>query len=290
MQTGFIGAGKAGFTLGKYFAVNGIELSGYYSRSRKSAEEAARFAGCTSYEDISELVSDSDVIFITTPDSAIKDTYLKIYRYNISNKQICHCSGAMSAGEAFPEIEQQGAQGFSIHPLFPISSKYESYKEIGRAFFTIEGDSRHIDEWKILFEGMGNPVKILSGEHKTEYHAACAAASNLVCALIAESTELMTKCGFTQKESLKALEPLITANIRGIIKSDPVSALTGPVERCDCETVRRHIRCFEKETDRKIYLSLSLKLTELARKKHPETDYSELEKMLKDEWKRRNSQ
>ena len=111
-----------------------------------------------------------------------------------------------------------------------------------------------------------------------------------MCALIAESTELMTKCGFTQKESLKALEPLITANIRGIIKSDPVSALTGPVERCDCETVRRHIRCFEKETDRKIYLSLSLKLTELARKKHPETDYSELEKMLKDEWKRRNSQ
>ena len=34
MRAGFIGAGKVGFTLGKYLAMHGIEISGY-TRLRK---------------------------------------------------------------------------------------------------------------------------------------------------------------------------------------------------------------------------------------------------------------
>ena len=41
MKTGFIGAGKVGFTLGKFFAENNIQVTGYYSRRRESAKEAA---------------------------------------------------------------------------------------------------------------------------------------------------------------------------------------------------------------------------------------------------------
>ena len=126
MKIGFIGAGKAGFTLGKYFSLNGTELSGYYSRSRNSAEEAAHFTGSKIFEDISQLVCESDTLFITTPDSAIKDTYLSLRSFDIAGRQICHCSGALSAKEAFPEIAEYGAEGYSIHPLFPISSKYDS--------------------------------------------------------------------------------------------------------------------------------------------------------------------
>lgn len=39
MRAGFIGAGKVGFTLGKYLAMHGIEISGYYSRTPASAKE-----------------------------------------------------------------------------------------------------------------------------------------------------------------------------------------------------------------------------------------------------------
>lgn len=280
MRTGFIGAGKAGFTLGKYFAVHGTVISGYFSRSMESAAEAARFTGSKAFENIPELVENSDTVFITTPDYAVKEIYNTVRELDITGKMICHCSGALSSQEAFPDIAEHGAQGYSIHPLFPISSKYESWKRIGRAYFCIEGDSRRLESWKEFFEKLGNPVKILSAEHKIQYHAACAAASNLVCALIAESTELLEKCGFTQQQALSALEPLITANIGSIIKTDPASALTGPVERCDCETVRRHLGCFEEETDRELYRFASQKLITLARVRHPETDYSELEKVL----------
>ena len=49
MKTGFIGAGKVGFTLGKFFAENNIQVTGYYSRRRESAKEAAAFTGTTVY-------------------------------------------------------------------------------------------------------------------------------------------------------------------------------------------------------------------------------------------------
>lgn len=281
MKIGFIGAGKVGFTLGKYFSVNGIEISGYYSRSYDSALEAVKFTGSQCFGSIEELAAASDTIFITTPDSAIKDTYLSLIGHNISGKQICHCSGSLSASEVFPEIKEKQASGYSIHPLFPVSNKYESYKEIGRAYFSIEGDSLHIKNWESFFLKLGNPVKILSSGHKTEYHAACATASNLVCALIAESTELLAKCGFTTEQALCALEPLISANIGNILKTDPVQALTGPVERCDCETVQKHLNCFESNDDRELYRSTSLKLISLAQKKHPEKNYSEMLRILK---------
>ena len=130
MTVGFIGAGKVGFTLGKYFAVNGIEISGYYSQSYDSAEKAADFTESRAFNNIGGLVRECDVIFITTPDSSIKDIYLSLIKYDIKGKQICHCSGALSVKEAFPEIKKYWAEGYSIHPLFPVSDKYNSYKEI----------------------------------------------------------------------------------------------------------------------------------------------------------------
>ena len=101
-----------------------------------------------------------------------------------------------------------------------------------------------------------------------------------MCRLSWLYNQLLSECGFTQKQALSALEPLITANISSIIKTDPVSALTGPVERCDCETVLRHLTCFESDTDRELYRAASQKLILLAKTKHPETDYSELENIL----------
>lgn len=281
MRIGFIGAGKVGFTLGKYFAEHGLALSGYFSRSEESAQEAAEFTGSRKYADISQLIADSDAVFITVPDGAITGVYQEIKNCGISGKQLCHCSGALSAADAFPDIESHGAEGYSLHPLFPVSSKYDSCKTIGSAYFCIEGSSAHLSDWQAFFERLGNPVRALSAESKTEYHAACAVASNLVCALIAESTEMLEHCGFSGQEALSALEPLIRANVDSILKNGAVSALTGPVERADAGTVQKHLGCFASECDRELYRAVSAKLVHIAKAKHPETDYTALENLLK---------
>ncbi|MBQ5989760.1 MAG: DUF2520 domain-containing protein [Oscillospiraceae bacterium] len=278
MKIGFIGAGKVGFTLGKYFAENGTELSGYYSSSVASAKEAAEFTGSKYFENAEKLIGASDVIFLTVPDGAIKDVYLSLPREILKGKQLCHCSGALSSKDAFPEINEYGAKGTSIHPLFPVSSKYESYKVIDSAFFCIEGDCA--EEWSRILSDMGNPVRIIDSEIKIKYHAACVAASNLVCGLIAESTELLTQCGFSEKEALDAIRPLAMANINRIFDTDPVTALTGPVERNDVSTVKKHLDALGEGTDAEIYRSLSLKLTEMAEKRHSDADYSEMRAVL----------
>ena len=71
MRAGFIGAGKVGFTLGKYLAMHGIEISGYYSRTPASAKEAAEFTQSRYYTSIEEITKDSDTLFLTVPDGAI---------------------------------------------------------------------------------------------------------------------------------------------------------------------------------------------------------------------------
>ena len=281
MAIGFIGAGKVGFSLGKFFSQGGIPVTGYYSRNRESALEAALFTGTKQYDTIGELVHDCDALFLTVPDGEITGVYRQLTQYQISGKHICHCSGAMTAHEAFPGIDETGAFGYSIHPLFPVSSKLESYRELSGAFFCLEGDDRHIRQWQEQISSLGPGVQIISGEGKARYHAACAIASNLVCALVGESLDLLETCGFTRRDGLAALAPLMRSNMEHLIQDGPAGALTGPVERCDVGTVAKHLSCMSAPEEIELYRSASLKLVRIAEEKHPDRDYGPMRDLLK---------
>ena len=78
MKIGFIGAGKVGFSLGKYFTEKGINLSGYYSREPASSKDAAEFTSSSHYLVVSELIRDSDVIFLTVPDAELYSATMNV--------------------------------------------------------------------------------------------------------------------------------------------------------------------------------------------------------------------
>lgn len=285
MKIGFIGAGKTGFSLGKYFtdtkrAAIGVTVTGYYSRHEDSARAAAEFTGSRFFGEPEELLKESGAVFLTVPDGAIRSVYDELCKFDITGRQICHCSGAMTAAEAFPDIRQRGAYGYSIHPLFPFNSKLESYGKMAGAFFCVEGDPEHLGEWQNLLEQLGLRAQMIDGANKARYHAACAISSNLVCALVSESVELLTGCGFTRDTALEALAPLIRQNTENILQNGPTAALTGAVERCDVETVKKHLSCFPTEKECELYRTVSEKLIGIAKNKNPQTGYSELEKIL----------
>ena len=282
MKIGFIGAGRVGFTLGKLFAQGSMIVSGYYSLHYESSKEAACFTNSKAYTKLSELVMDSDVIFITVPDGQIKDVYEQISNMNLKNKQICHCSGVMTAGEAFSDIDSYEAFGYSIHPLSPISDKYESYQELTDVFFCIEGHQKHLCEWKERMESLGSHVRIIDSSVKKKYHAACAISSNLVCGLVQESIDLLCQCGFDEDDAMGALSPLIHSNLIHILKDGPIGALTGPLERGDLSTIQKHIECFDTALEKRLYCSVSEKLIELAEKKNHSYNYNEIKRILKD--------
>lgn len=113
MKAGFIGAGKAGCSLGRYFVHYGIPLAGYASRSKASAQAAADAAHTQSFDSFDKLLSMCDVLFITVPDGRIKDVWEQIRAFPVREKFICHCSGSLSSA-IFSEITEAGAYGYSI--------------------------------------------------------------------------------------------------------------------------------------------------------------------------------
>lgn len=279
MKFGFIGAGKVGFSLGKYLADNNQTVVGYYSEFKEDAIEAAEFTGSKTYSTIELLVKDSDVLFLTVTDGMIKAVWNQIEDTDIRGKIICHTSGALSS-EVFSDISKRGGFGFSIHPLFAVSDKYHSYKELSGSYFTIEGSKEKIEDMKTLFESFGNTVCIISKEDKVKYHGAAAISSNLVIGLIGLSEQLLVECGFDKASAHNALVPIIKGNVEHIINDGYEKALTGPIERNDIETVKKHLAVLEGNS-RTAYQTVSRQVLDIAKMKNEDRDYSKMEDVLK---------
>jgi predicted short-subunit dehydrogenase-like oxidoreductase (DUF2520 family) len=232
------------------------------------------------FNDIESIVEASDTLFLTVPDGTIKELWDYIGRLSIGNKIICHCSGSLSSA-VFSEINNHNAYGYSIHPLFGISNKLDSYKELSHAFFTLEGSEGHLYEMKMLLERLGNSVQIISSENKPVYHSAAVFASNFMIALAQTGIDLFKSCGFDEENARIALYPLMYGNMQNIVKQGTTQALTGPIERCDIETVASHLSCLN-ETEKQLYILLSKKLIAIAKRKNPNNSYAELEMMMEE--------
>ena len=274
MEIGFIGAGKVGISLGRYLKENGQHITGYYSRNPISAKEAANFTQSKYYETKNQLVDESEVLFLTVPDGQIRSVWEEIKTLPIAGKIICHCSGALSSA-VFSEIDQCHAFGYSIHPLFAISDKFHSYKELSQTLFTIEGSSEKLEEMKGLFLSCKNKIEVIDASVKSKYHAAAVVASNLVVALNEMAQNMLVDCGFSREHAVEAIAPLFLGNATKVVQEGVENALTGPVERCDVETVEKHLRQLEGQ-EKQIYELLSLQAVAIAERKHPDRDYSQM--------------
>lgn len=285
MKIGFIGAGKVGFTLGKYFSEHGIDVTGYFSRSEDSAKEAAEFTGSRCFGDIGELIEKSDVLFLTVPDGIITDVYREVVKYPVRDKLICHCSGAMTASKAFPDIRETGAFAYSVHPLFAVSSKFKAYEELADVFFAIEGDEERIEDIEGLLRSACLHYQRIESDSKIGYHCAAAIASNLMIGLVKESVDILGRCGFSSDDALSALTPLIRGNVQHMLDDGLAESLTGPLERGDISTIEKHLGSFADDEAGKdeimLYKLLSKKIIPVAESKHPERSYEDIKVLLK---------
>lgn len=279
MKIGFIGAGKVGFSLGKYFQTHNLRLSGYCSLNPCSAKEAAAFTGTLAFDSIEALCLDSDIIFITVPDSAIKPVFLSINQSFYKEKVFVHASGSLSAKECF----EQASHAYSLHPMCAVSDKENSYQDFDRVTFTLEGTEDKFDSIREHFEKAGLKIVKISSENKVKYHLSSVFASNLVVGIYQRAKDLLTECGFTDEQAHEALSSLFLGNARNIVSSGTIGALTGPVQRADAVTVKKHILQLNKKgncDDLELYLNLSKTILNIAAQKNPNTDFSELIELI----------
>lgn len=279
MKIGIIGAGKVGTTLGKYLSEAGTEITGYYSRTKKSADDAATFTETKAFQNMTELVAASDTIFITTPDGVIEKVWQELTAEDIRQKIICHFSGSLSS-YVFSGIGATGAYGGSIHPMYAFSDRFTSYQQFHTAYLTMEGAEEMLQAMRSLFEGLGHKVLTLLPENKIKYHAAAALASNEMLALMQTSLDLLADCGFAQEEAMELLKPLVMGNITSMLEKGCVSALTGPIERGDVHTVEKHLEALAGNEAEKVYRSLGGTMIRLAQSKNPDRDYSAMKELF----------
>lgn len=282
MQIGFIGAGRAGCSLGKYFSVKAkqadIHVTGYYSLIEEEAIWAATFTESVYFSSADEVVAKSDTIILSTPDGAIKKVWESIDKRNIQGKIFCHLSGSLSS-DVFSGIEQFGAKPISIHPMFAFSSRESVYRQLDSVCFTLEGQEHAVSVWRDLLSTIGNETVTIDKQVKAKYHAAASLLSNHVIAVLESGYHLLEECGFSPEEARHFSKALVRENVEHVIESGGVAALTGPVERGDVKTIQKHLDVLQGE-EKDIYTACGRELLRLAKKKNPNRDYRGLEQIL----------
>lgn len=281
---GIIGAGKVGVSFGiGLFSSGPVSVGGYFSRTKDSAAYGAKRTNSKVYRTLEELVDDNDVVVIATPDDAIISIWRQLLQLNIRGKIVCHTAGSLSSSVFFDRTTKHVFTA-SLHPMLAVASKEEGYRALGSAFFTVEGDPEAVAFFKDVLERASIRYKVLDGEGKSGYHLATSLISNSVIALGEVAVNLLKDVGFTEKEALEALRPLGMNNLDNFFKGGAVSALTGPVERGDVDTIGRHLSVLDGEKERNLYVAAARVLLEIAEKKHPERSYDALRGRLRGDY------
>ena len=280
MNLGIIGAGKVGVSVGRYLKDNNIQIAGFYDIDCDNAAFAAQFTNTDCFSDLEKLVIMSDTLFITTPDNVIGSVWDCIIKNNMSvqNKIVCHFSGALSS-DVFTDSQSTGASVCSIHPMLAFSDKLTSYRIPANTFFALEGDETAVSAMKSLFETLGNTVCVIDKSKKSLYHTAASVLSNEIVALLDMGYSLLEQCGFSRDDAVKATQNLVLGNVNSVLENGCVNALTGPVERNDLQTVKKHVDSLQGE-DRQIYILLAKHLVNLAKVKNEDRDYGEMSEFL----------
>ena len=280
MNIGIIGAGKVGVSVGRYLKDNNIQIAGFYDIDCENAAFAEKFTQTDCFSDLEKLVKLSDTLFITTPDTVIGSVWDCIIKNNMSvqNKIVCHFSGALSS-DVFTDSQSTGASVCSIHPMLAFSDKLTSYRIPANTFFALEGDETAVSAMKSLFENLGNTVCCIDKSEKSLYHTAASVLSNELVAVLDLGYSLLEECGFSRNKAVRATQNLVSGNVKSVLENGCVNALTGPVERNDLQTVKKHVESLKGE-DRQIYILLAKRLVNLAKAKNKDRDYREMSDFL----------
>jgi len=198
----------------------------------------------------------SSVVFICTQDKNISRAAAGLLKTNVnlSGKIIFHVSGAKTSEEII-KLKETGAVIASFHPVQTFGGKAAensfSFKDI---YIAIEGDDKAVKLGIKLSKLLGAYPFKLSKEQKIVHHLCCVICSNYLISLLRHGEKAYSKIapdkilknGFNATSFLSIYKPLITQTLKNIEKKGLISALTGPIERNDTDTIKEHLEAIQR--------------------------------------------
>jgi predicted short-subunit dehydrogenase-like oxidoreductase (DUF2520 family) len=267
-----IGAGIVGTALASLLQRKGYEIVGIASRGEGSWQQASSMLGgevrtTTAPE---EVTPEAELVFITTPDSAIQGVCDEIARRDgfHPGQIVVHTSGALPS-TILTSAKEKGALIASVHPLQSFADVTEAVKIIPSSIFNIEGDQEAMSLLMELVQAIGGKPLAIETPQKPLYHAGAVVACNFLVTLVYFSYSLFETIGIPPEDAAQALLPLIKGTVNNIEHLGPVKALTGPIARGDVDVIRGHLEALKAVDARftDIYRTISRLTVEVGVKK-----------------------
>ena len=263
-----VGAGKIAYSLTPALLEAGYKIKWIISRNIRRAEELSRKNNIKGFSDSPDNLDIKKGIFIlAVPDNQIRITAEKLstLKVDFPSSLIIHLSGSNDASLLRSvSLKKAHTASFHIMQTFPSRRK----RNIKNSFAAIETNSNDAYKYLIqLSEDLQlNPFRIDS-EKKVIYHIAAVFASNFINAILLNSQQLFDKLELKEYSFNEIFSPLYSATIKNIRITSPAEALSGPIERGDLATIKKHVRELNKLSLNNpeflsTYLLLSLTLTE----------------------------
>lgn len=190
------------------------------------------------YPDVPSEPCGTQVVLLAVPDSVIVLVAGRIaekWRESCEGIVFYHFSG-LHASDLLEPLAWYGGETGSLHPLQSIVDASQAGEAIRDAFFTFEGSSRAGEVASDLVTSLGSHMLTIAREDKVLYHAAAVIASNYLVAIASQASELVKGMGL----GMEHLVPLIRSTVNNL-QARGESALTGPIQRGDWNTVEAHI-------------------------------------------------
>jgi len=271
-----IGAGRVGGAVGFLLARAGMQVKAVATRSMATAERARDFIGVGSATtDIVRAASAADIVFITTPDGAIRPVCEAIARGGgfRAGSLVVHMSGAHTL-DLLDAARAAGALRAVIHPLQSVPGWERGIRNIPGSAARVESDPGDELTVREIVAALGCTELHLPGWRSDEdsaalYHAGAVTVSNHFVALIDHGLRYYQALGADRNSAFRAVLPLIRGTLANVDAVGIPDALTGPIARGDGETVRGHLQAMERRAPEllPLYRELARHTVAVAREK-----------------------
>lgn len=239
MKFFLIGGGKVGTAFAYHLIKSGNKCSGVYDISDRALKRFQHYLPeVECFTRIPQQTVDFVVVAVTDDHLAelkAKDLEPLTFRY------IFHTSGFFSS-DILPDRRELAR--LSIHPLMSMPDIESALERLPAARFAIEGDDF---EWgEALIAQFGSRSFRILKKEKELYHIAAVLAGNFILAPILASFTIGRSKGWIDDNLIERFMPLMQSVLSNVQTNGPETALSGPVQRGDIQTIRHQITLLKK--------------------------------------------
>lgn len=228
MKIVFIGAGRLATNLGRALMEAGHDIVQVYSRTLKSAQEAANVMGASPTNNLQTLHKDADIYICAIKDSVLIELIPTICKGR-EQKVFLHTAGS---------IDMDIFKGMALHygVLYPMQtfSKERKVDFRGIPCFIEANDEFASNKIRQLADSISQRVSNLSSKDRKYLHLAAVFVSNFTNHCYALAADILEKHGM----DFDVMLPLVDETAHKVHIMRPADAQTGPAVRFDENVIR----------------------------------------------------